>query len=254
MGSLFLLQGVFQTQGSNLGGPNCRQIPYQLSHQGSPGILEWVAYTSSSRSFWPRNRTRSSCIARGFFNIWNSLKAVKEEERPLSPKFPSYVSRTSEFSYFRLKLNLANIPSNSRITSCFLAFYKLKAENYLVPIWSYKHFPSNTHLASFPTIFSHSLCSLTTECLLWPGRLCAHLLCWNTLPLDTHTASSFPSPRSLLKCYLMRGLLPWPPYPSSLLFVSLSLTYFSVSSLLFDIYLFGNLFTISLSPSGGEAS
>lgn len=52
---------------------------------------------------------------------------------------------------------------------------------------------SNTYLASSLTISSHSLCSLTTECLLWPCRLCAHLLCWNTLLLDTHTASSFPS-------------------------------------------------------------
>ena len=65
-----------------------------------------------------------------------------------------------------------------------------------------------TYLASSLTTFSHSLCSLTTECLLWPRRLCAHLLCWNTLLLDTHTASSSPSPGSLLKCYLMRGLLP----------------------------------------------
>ena len=40
-----LLQGIFPTQGSNPGTPHCRQILYQLSHQGSPGILEWVAFT-----------------------------------------------------------------------------------------------------------------------------------------------------------------------------------------------------------------
>ena len=44
--SLFLLQGIFPTQGSNPGLPHCRQILYQLSHQGSPRILEWVAYPS----------------------------------------------------------------------------------------------------------------------------------------------------------------------------------------------------------------
>ena len=33
--SYSLLQGIFPTQGLNLGLPHCRQIPYCLSHQGS---------------------------------------------------------------------------------------------------------------------------------------------------------------------------------------------------------------------------
>ena len=36
MGSLSLLQGIFATQGSNPGLWHCKQILYQLSHQGSP--------------------------------------------------------------------------------------------------------------------------------------------------------------------------------------------------------------------------
>ena len=36
VGSLFLLQRIFPTQGSNPGLPHCRQIHYQLSYQGSP--------------------------------------------------------------------------------------------------------------------------------------------------------------------------------------------------------------------------
>ena len=36
VGCHFLLQGIFLTQGSNLGLPHCRQILYHLSHQGSP--------------------------------------------------------------------------------------------------------------------------------------------------------------------------------------------------------------------------
>ena len=36
-----LLQGIFPTQGSNLGLPHCRQILYHLSHRASPRILEW---------------------------------------------------------------------------------------------------------------------------------------------------------------------------------------------------------------------
>ena len=35
VGSLFLLQGIIPTQGSNLGLPHCRQILYHLSQQGS---------------------------------------------------------------------------------------------------------------------------------------------------------------------------------------------------------------------------
>ena len=43
VGSLSLLQGILPTQGSNPGLPHCRRILYQLSHKGSPRILEWVA-------------------------------------------------------------------------------------------------------------------------------------------------------------------------------------------------------------------
>ena len=53
VGSLSLLQEVFQTQGFNPGFPHCRQILYQLGHEGSPTILEWVAYPFSSGSSWP---------------------------------------------------------------------------------------------------------------------------------------------------------------------------------------------------------
>ena len=34
MGCHFLLQGIFLTQGSNLGLPHCRQILYHLNHEG----------------------------------------------------------------------------------------------------------------------------------------------------------------------------------------------------------------------------
>ena len=43
VGSHSLLQGIFPTQGSNPGLPHRRWILYQLSHKGSPRILEWVA-------------------------------------------------------------------------------------------------------------------------------------------------------------------------------------------------------------------
>ena len=76
VGGLSLLQGIFPTQGSNPGLLHCKWILYQLSHKGSPRILEWVAYPFSSGSSWPRNRTRVSCIAGGFFTNW----AIREAQ------------------------------------------------------------------------------------------------------------------------------------------------------------------------------
>ena len=50
VGSLFLLQGIFPTQGSNPGLSHCRRILYQLSHKGSPrmsslSLLQWIFLT-----------------------------------------------------------------------------------------------------------------------------------------------------------------------------------------------------------------
>ena len=43
VGCHFLLQGIFPTQGSNLGIPHCRQMLYRLSYQGSPNtVFTWV--------------------------------------------------------------------------------------------------------------------------------------------------------------------------------------------------------------------
>ena len=60
--SCSLLQGFIPTQGLNPGFPHCRQILYQLSHQGSPRILKWVAYPFSSGSSQPRIRTGSPAL------------------------------------------------------------------------------------------------------------------------------------------------------------------------------------------------
>ena len=67
VGSLSLLQWIFPTQESNWGLLHFRQILYQLSHKGSPRILEWVAFPFSSGSSQPRDQTQVSCTAGGFF-------------------------------------------------------------------------------------------------------------------------------------------------------------------------------------------
>ena len=76
MGSITLLQGIFTTQRFNPGLPHCRWILYQLSHQGSPRILEWVAYPFSRGSPQPRNQTGISFIAGGFFTKWAMREAL----------------------------------------------------------------------------------------------------------------------------------------------------------------------------------
>ena len=70
VGRLSLLQGIFLTQGLKPGLPHCKQILYQLSHKGSPRILEWVANLFSSISSQPKKWTRVSYIAGGFFTNW----------------------------------------------------------------------------------------------------------------------------------------------------------------------------------------
>ena len=70
------LQGIFPIQGSNPGLLQCRWILYQLSHKGSPRILEWVVYPFSSRSNLARNRTRVSGIAAEFFTSWATREAI----------------------------------------------------------------------------------------------------------------------------------------------------------------------------------
>ena len=46
VGSLSLLQGIFPTLESNPDLLHCRQSFYQLSHKGSPRILEWIPILS----------------------------------------------------------------------------------------------------------------------------------------------------------------------------------------------------------------
>ena len=69
-------RGIHPTQGSNPGLLHCRWI-HQLSHKGSPRILEWVYYPFSNRSSWHRNWSRVSCIAGEFFINWAMREALK---------------------------------------------------------------------------------------------------------------------------------------------------------------------------------
>ena len=89
VGSYSLLQGIFPSQGLNSGFLHSSQIPYQLSHQASTQIPEWVVYPFSSRSFQPRNWTRVSSTAGRFFTSWviREAPSIKEDCKECDVKF-----------------------------------------------------------------------------------------------------------------------------------------------------------------------
>ena len=91
--SLFLLKGIFPTQGLNPSLPHCRWILYQLSHKESPRILGWVAYSFSSRFSRPRDQTGVSCTASRFFTNW----AIRED---LKSKYKSLIGKETHLNLF----------------------------------------------------------------------------------------------------------------------------------------------------------
>ena len=66
------------------------QIHYRLSHQGSPGILEWISYPFSRGSSQPRNPTTVFCIAEGFFTHWAAREAQSFFFSNFWPDFTKY--------------------------------------------------------------------------------------------------------------------------------------------------------------------
>ena len=111
VGILSLLQGIFPTQVSNPGFPHCRWIPYQLTHKGSPRILEWVAYLFSSGSSQPRNRTGSPAMKAV------SLPTELSGKPTIAQSLPKFMCINSEMSSNHLTfchpllLSLFNFPS-----------------------------------------------------------------------------------------------------------------------------------------------
>ena len=93
-----LLQGIFPTQGLNPGLPHCRQILYQLSHQGSPSYPSrfskaWFELPESHSKFPPAtyfaygnvhvSMSLSMCPALFFPSVSTSLSS--ESASPLLP-------------------------------------------------------------------------------------------------------------------------------------------------------------------------
>ena len=81
LGCHFLLQGIFETQGLNLGLLHCRQILYHLSHQGSPS--ESVSHSVVHATPW--TAAHQAPLSKEFFRreYWSGLP-FPSPENPLS--------------------------------------------------------------------------------------------------------------------------------------------------------------------------
>ena len=111
VGSLSLLQGNLPNPGNE---PRyhlpCRQILYQLSHKGSPTILEWVAYpffTSFHTAMWsPKSQAESQHRPPSFLpenGPWTELRVSKATESRTS----SFLEDALECSQFCAGINQA---------------------------------------------------------------------------------------------------------------------------------------------------
>ena len=83
---LSLLQGIFPTQRSNPDLPQWKWILYQLSHQGTPRILEWVAYIFSMGTSQTENWA-GFCTAGGFFTSWAIREVLKKADHWITDAF-----------------------------------------------------------------------------------------------------------------------------------------------------------------------
>ena len=90
-----LLQGIFSTQGLNPGLLHCRQILYHLRHQGSPRILQWIAY--------PFSRGRSPGSNWSFRHCRQILCQLSYQG---SPYVTIYLSKSTEYTTPKVNCNV----------------------------------------------------------------------------------------------------------------------------------------------------
>ena len=130
VGGLSLLQEIVPTQGSNPDLPHCRQILYQLSHKGSPRILEWVAFLFSSGSSQPRDLTGVSLIAGGFFTNWAIREAPDYTNWCVNHFFRMYCMQKTSSTIYKIRLSVykGSLPHHRRIllaANCLLIKWDL---------------------------------------------------------------------------------------------------------------------------------
>ena len=73
--------------------------------QGSPRILEWVAYPFSRGSSWPRNPARVSCIAGEYFELLQCSLRYRESSTSEILK-SSLIQKVIFFPYYLIRFRL----------------------------------------------------------------------------------------------------------------------------------------------------
>ena len=74
-----LLQGIFPTQGSNLGLLHCSQILYYVSHQGSPNIPNCCCLVTHRVQLFATPNTAACQVSLSFTISWSLLKLMSIE-------------------------------------------------------------------------------------------------------------------------------------------------------------------------------
>ena len=94
-----------------------RQMLYQLSHKGSPRVLEWVAFLFSSGSSQPRDLTGVSLIAGGFFTNWAIREAPDYTDWCVNHFSRMYCKQKTSSAIYRIRLSVykGSLPHHRRI-------------------------------------------------------------------------------------------------------------------------------------------
>ena len=148
VGSLSLLQEIFPTQRLNSGLLHSGRFLYQLSHKGSPRILEWVAYPLFRGSSWPRSQTGISCIAGGFFTNWAMREAwymgfIKSMLRwGLLGRFRFLIFNINKFafvSFFLIIKNNTKSSSSCSHSTCVCMISNFSCVQLFPTLWTVAH-------------------------------------------------------------------------------------------------------------------
>ena len=131
-----LLQGIFPSQELKPSLLHCRQILYCLSPQGSPRILEWVAYPFSRRFSQPRSWTGFFCIVGGFFTSWATREALVFYNN--AALIPQVFSTKQSLNFFWERSQ--QVASNRlKLYSHFTQNLSSRAEFYIQDVFLYPH-------------------------------------------------------------------------------------------------------------------
>ena len=122
-------RGFFPTQGLNPGLQHCRQILYELSHQGSPRILQWEAFPFSRGSTQLRIEPGSPTVQADSFpaelpgNHPNSLHVVTTKDQIIKQIHRGFSTHPSEnlliIDRHMLQKTNSSAKASLQKTSCF---------------------------------------------------------------------------------------------------------------------------------------